>query len=44
MTIKWTCDHAGNWRQVPVTLERKGAGWTEVVVAGATATQQGRAA
>lgn len=38
-TTKWTCDADGNWRQVTVTLVRKGAGWIEV-----PASEVGRAA
>ena len=29
LTTKFTCDHKGNWRQVPVVLTRRGNGWVE---------------
>lgn len=29
MTLKWTCDHQGNWRQVPIVLDRVGIRWIE---------------
>jgi hypothetical protein len=29
LTTKFTCDHKGNWTEVPVILTRSGNGWVE---------------